>query len=770
MKYAKETPPITAPLASLRLLFAPVTPVSSHCHVILLTLILLMFSGSAWAAGAAGGGAAATERKMLVLVADHVSFDDWTMPGLAHIRRAERMGALGLLVTRSLDHASSTAAIATLGSGLRAAATQTGRLAFNPDEEYNGDRAGGLYAETTGAKAPEGGVVHIGWPALREANADTRWGARPGALGGLLAAADIRTAAIGNSDYGSDPGRTAAILAMDESGKAPAGDVSRGLLVESDAFPGGAATDIPAFLDAVFDALETAGFVVADFGDMARAEKFAVANSEQPGTAAAAETARKAAVMKLDSVLASLLAELDLETVQLIVISPTPRLSAIRNRETLTPVLALGAGVVSGASVLTSDSTRRRGIVMNTDFAPHACAFFGIGPAPDFVGSSFEFIPMSGTSAFVGDVYRRDVFVEGMYGMLKKVIIWHLAMLVVCFATTLLVARAGRGWRVALSWLIIFTSCMFLSFLFAAGLPYDRGAGVFVAGYFGICLLMAGAASLMPAPQHKFAFIAAAYFFALITDQLTGGELIGNSVLGYYPQVGARFYGIGNEFMGFMISAPVVLAGLALDALPRWRGVIKVVMGVLFAGAVYVVGSPSLGANFGGLISCSVGYLFMMLLVQEGRLNWRTVLYVLLAAGLFVSAFVAADYFLGGGDSHVTKLIARVAGEGGAPELVKVVWRKLSVNLRLIRVSFWSAIFIISLAIAFAAHYFPVDRFRRLFELNPNFRHAYVASLLGALAAFAVNDSGIVPGATAFIIPTAAMFYIFFNMREPQEE
>ncbi len=433
-------------------------------------------------------------------------------------------------------------------------------------------------------------------------------------------------------------------------------------------------------------------------------------------------------------------------------------------------MLIVGAGVGSGSAVLTSGSTRRRGIVLNTDFAPYVCSYFGIEPAPDFVGTPFEFIPLSNTHKYIRDVFRRDSFVENRYGMLKNVVLWHLAMLIVCFAAAMFVAKVGKSLRHILSGLLIGTSCMFISFLFAAGIPYEKGPAFFIVGYFALCIVLAGAASLMPGSRHKYMFVAAVYFLSLAADQLTGGELIMNSALGYYPQSGARFYGIGNEFMGFMISAPVVFIGLAMDAAPRLSRLLKFVACIIFLACVYIVGSPALGANLGGLISCSVAYIFMILLIYQGRLNWRSVLPALFAAAIFVGVFIGVDVLLTDNNSHVTRLVLRVAGDGGMPELLKVVGRKLAVNLRLIKASFWSAIFIISLVFAFAAHYFPVNRLRRLFEINPNFKHAYAASLLGALVAFAVNDSGIVPGATAFIIPTAALFHILFNMEKENDE
>ena len=55
--------------------------------------VTLVFS---CAAQAGAGG-----RKMVVIVADHVSFDDWQHESLTNIRELEKQGALGLMITRN---------------------------------------------------------------------------------------------------------------------------------------------------------------------------------------------------------------------------------------------------------------------------------------------------------------------------------------------------------------------------------------------------------------------------------------------------------------------------------------------------------------------------------------------------------------------------------------------------------------------------------------------------------------------------------------------
>ena len=697
-------------------------------------------------------------RKMIVIVADYVSFSDWSGGGLRHLDRASDMGALGLMVTRTITHDSETASHATLGAGLPAEEHPDGGLALNASEDFGGRSGKIVYRSRVGTPLPGNPVLHIGVGPLNRINAATNWEARPGALGSILRKNGLKTAVVGNSDFAGELRRFATLIAMDEKGRVDNGNVTRDLLADSTLAPWGVSMDMQKFQASISEAVAENDFIVVDYGDAARAGKFALVASGE-----AHKKAVEKAMAGLDGLVAFILEKVDLEKTQVVILSPTPSLEAIEKKETLTPILVFGAGIKRPPCILSSRSTRRQGIVLNNDFAPHVCDFFGIEPASDFTGGPFIAKPHPEPEAFLTALYERDVFVENRSGMLRNVVILHLAMLALCFSAVLSLQRISRGWRTAIQAGIIFASCMFISFLFMAGFPQlDTPLG-FLGGYFGVCLVLALAAWLMPGIELKMIFIAGICFFSLAIDQFTGGALIRNSVLGYYPQIGARFYGIGNEFMGFMISAPLVMIGLAMDLKKEWRIKIKVLSVLFLPLVVFIVGSPNYGANFGGLLSCSVAGICMLVLIFGVRLNWKTISVILVAAAVIVVAFLVSNIILPGGDSHIGQLVGRMLHGGGLAELAKVIGRKIAVNMRLLIVSFWSALFLLSLAIALVAKYLPIERIKTVLDEHEYFKHAYGASLTGAVTAFAVNDSGIVPGATAFILPTAVFFLFLFN-------
>lgn len=733
----------------------------------------------------AAGGRSAGGKKLVVVLADSVNFRDWAASSLGYFRELESQGAVGLMVTRTgAPSDSESAPQTTLSAGLPARTHANGRLAFNTVEVYLNSRAGIVYTLRTGLPAPaggvgnnawignslsglltpKGGVVHLGIGSLAAANETTEWRARPGALGSLLRDNGVCAAAIGNADVIDRPNRSGAIVAMDENGVVPLGDVSVDLLVEAPQSLEGLATNYDLLKSDFLMFYGECDFIVVDFRDTTIADRFG-----EVATPDMFQAAKLQALDRLGAFLRDILPALDLKKTQLIVVSPSPPSGAISIKETLTPIMALGAGIPRGPSLLTSAATKRPGLVRNTDFAPHVCKFFGIKPAPDFIGSPFEAAPNPAPIPYLMRFFERDAFVESHVDLLKFAIFWHLAILLVCFLTALRIDAAPKWWRRVLTVLIFFTAPMFLSFLVIAGLPQLNFEPAFTLCFLGISAALGLAVGLIPGYQYKLLALSSLYLVALVADQLTGGQLIKNAVLGYYPQNGARFYGLGNEYMGFLIGAPLVAFGVLLDEIKKGRTIVKIAMAVVLAGVMIVVGAPFIGANFGGLISVAFGFVCMLLLAQGRKLNWNTVAISLAAVFAVACVFVWVEMAFLGGESHIGRLYSRIIGGGGAAELFKVVARKFELNVHLLQVSFWSALFVILVAITLSFYYFPIDRARKIFARFNFFRIAYLSALCGSLMAFLVNDSGIVPGATSLILPTAGIFLFLFNYDEKKK-
>ena len=168
-------------------------------------------------------------------------------------------------------------------------------------------------------------------------------------------------------------------------------------------------------------------------------------------------------------------------------------------------------------------------------------------------------------------------------------------------------------------------------------------------------------------------------------DAATGSELMADSPVGFNLLTAARFYGIGNEAYALLASGALI--GLAFLGvwLRRWgrfaAGGAVLLIG-LAIGAIDAL--PSMGADFGGVLSFVPALGLLVLLVAKLRLSWRRLLVVgAVTMGAAVAIAVADWMRPAEARTHLGRFVQSVA-DG---DLFDVVGRKLSTNIRLLSAS-----------------------------------------------------------------------------------
>lgn len=235
---------------------------------------------------------------------------------------------------------------------------------------------------------------------------------------------------------------------------------------------------------------------------------------------------------------------------------------------------------------------------------------------------------------------------------------------------------------------------------------------------------------------------------AIAGDALLGAWLQQRSILGYDAIAGARYYGIGNEYMG-------VLLGSTLLAVSGFLGKRKGVTGLIFAVVTILLMLPGVGANFGGTLSALLGFSAALtgLAFFRIRKHRRLAVLVLLSVGL---ALVILN--TGSRQSHVGRFFAAVISEPA--EFWLAVRRKLDMAWRLVRWSLWSrafaALFIGALCMLGA------KRHRLAKKLGGHWPHVR-GSMVTALGALLLNDSGVVAAATTLLYLTLPLLYYEFS-------
>ena len=414
----------------------------------------------------------------------------------------------------------------------------------------------------------------------------------------------------------------------------------------------------------------------------------------------------------------------------------------------LAPVILAGAGVPPG--LLTSASTRRPGVVATTDFAPTVLDWLGI-PAPAAMsGHPFRVVPAAGAPERLDRLNRQVITTYRLRFPLVRSFIGFQGLVGI---SGLLFLRplGNRRWRARLRWLLLFAGAQALAGLFL-GPTGVAGTWPALGLAAAISALVATALARLPG-IYPLAGLALLTWGALSLDTLAGSPLMRTSVLGYDPILGARFYGLGNEYMGTLVASACLAAGF-LSGGRRWP-----LVAAIGLCTVAVVGAPTLGANWGGALTAAAGLGAVALVLASGRpRRWH--LLALLGAMLAVgTVLVLLD--LGRAPAQQTHIgrTAALLGQSGWHSLLAVIQRKAAMSWRLLFYSRWSW-FLIVVVILVGRLVLRPRRFAAAFRAWPGTQAALTGGLVTAVAACLLNDSGVVAGATSLMITAPGLLFL----------
>lgn len=763
--------------------------------VLVLGLLAPVRSPETWAWAAA----APSVRRVVLVLVNALSLKDIDPALTPNMWKLASTGAVGLMNVRTAKTLQDEHTYVTLGAGTRAQGPQEAGCAFNSDEIVEGVPAAIMLARNTGAAAPPpGSVVHPYIALIARTNSDSSYRIVPGALGEALRRAGKKTAVFGNSDTPGHLGRHAAAVAMDLRGVVDLGDVGRDTAIRRDEFPGGIATNTELVAALVRDAVMAgkADLVVVESGDTARVERYLAAGLL---TEAAYEEARRLALSSADALVGHLLEFIDFTDTMLLVFAPTPGAREVASGHSLAPVIAAGPGTSSGRpGLLTSPTTRRHGLVASTDVAASVLSWLGVDTPPWVLGAPVRVVPHRAPLTRLLSMHDEVASTYLMRAPLLKTFV-GLQIVVALASLTLIAFLAARHSslrhlgvsREALRrtpdghpggvtmraqvaqvvWaLLLGLGAVPLAMLV---LPLARPAGTVSAGiYVATAVLVMGFAaratcgrspSAAPTP---FAAVYLVTALAVICDALLGSKLMQGSILGYDPIGGARFYGIGNEYMGVLVGSLITGSGLVLDrmGLRRARSAVRAAalagIAVIFAVALLVLASPSLGANMGGTVTAVVGFGIAYVLYLDRRVTRREAAILAVLAVSLVAGIAVADALRAGGPvSHWGRTVLAVRVDGPAA-LVDVVRRKAAMNLKLIRYTVWTRALFAFLAAVALLWVQPVGLAKRLMKAHPGFASSLAASLVAAAAAVLANDSGVVAAALLMLYPSLVLLYL----------
>lgn len=441
-----------------------------------------------------------------------------------------------------------------------------------------------------------------------------------------------------------------------------------------------------------------------------------------------------------------LLAEASGAEILLVVAFPEPSPSMRERGDVVTPlVVARGSagelleegGAVAG---LTSETTRREGLVANVDLAPTILRHLGVPIPVEMTGSPIE---VRGEAP--GDLHARVLDIRAVRLPLQLL---ALAVAVAALVAVLLflrlrpiapeVAGALGGW-------VLIAIALPIAVLPVSLLPSVTWVAVVGLVALLTTAIVAGAWVVgRRDPTAAVALVGAAGVVLLALDALRGWPAMMTPVVGGGAFDGARFYGIGNVYAGVLLAGAVLLAA----HLRRWVGV------GLLAAAALLAGLPGLGANLGGAATLFAAAGLWAVLRLRRRLGVVEVGLAAAVAFAGTALVVATHRLLASEASHIARA-AEEAGRGGPGALLEMVGDRLALNLEVTSRVPIAWLVIVALVVA------AVVAGRRLGHLarDPEWRDACLVLALSGLVAFVVNDTGIGPAGLAFTYVGAALAY-----------
>lgn len=665
----------------------------------------------------------------------------------------QKRGYVGLMNVRGDKGTDDRRSYASMGAGRRANVSSQSNIDFKELNEDNKE----IYRSLTNQEPKAINDLNINL-SIRENKENGQYGATLGSLGQTLSENNIKSAVIGNSDKLVDgeivPIRNIGLLAMDEFGRIEDGNIEN-INIRDNSMPYTIRTDYNKLLNQTKKFYDEKDVLFIELGDTYRLDEYDYYLNEN-----SYKVMKESIYKNIDAYLNEVFNLVDEKDV-IYIVSPFYNDISYNERKRIAPIIKFD-GDESG--ILTSSTTRREGIVANLDIGVDILNEFNLTNA-NTVGRNFDYMSKENSLEYLNYELEkmatisinRSTLVNTFVGIIS--VSWVIGALLILFRKKVDKFINIEKTSKILKEFIKLGLIMPLAFLISPIFNFNTGSKIALA-IIGVTLLFYILTKILFKNDDikEMGFLASIMILTIVIDSIFGTYLMENNIMSYDAIVGARYYGIGNEYEGVTIGSAI----FAMSVLLNYKKIPKILV-VIFSIIILISSAfPSMGANVGGAISESVAYLLFILLIFDVKLDFKKVIMIGFSAVLVVVIFAVLDLVLGT-KSHLSVFVTQILNEGPSA-VIETFARKIQMNIKIAQTSVWVNILIVGVLVVASFIFKPKGYFKKISEKYPYIFKGFVASMVGCITTLLVNDSGIVAASTASIYILIPLIIIIMNM------
>ncbi|HZK43684.1 MAG TPA: hypothetical protein VFC73_05280 [Syntrophomonadaceae bacterium] len=673
-------------------------------------------------------------KKVIIYMIDNLSLNDITSDNTPYLWSLQEKGGIGLLNTITGGERTIKNACSTISAGKLAVGSNEAHLNFQAATVKNNEKVGDVFFRSTNFLPKPENIVVTNINIINRNNEQRRLGS-PGHLGDSLHTLGLTTAVVGNSDRFDVNDRPGALILMNSRGI-----VDNGMIENNNTGSGSYWTDY-ALLHEQIETVIDNDVILVEYGDMTRLESMHAMFSKT-----VYQQERIKILSAIDKSIQNIDQKLATENTTRYILSPSPSRNAYIPSALLTPLIIVGP---DNCGVLTSYSTRQDGIILLSNLNKSILSCFTTTIKNPIYNTSY-----TNSYNYLKELNKHATFNYTHQAWILTILI-SLLVLLVLIAIILLYKKKPRIYIESLLLLIL---SLPLVLLIMPLIPVsNRYMFVFLAII--LCSLFT-IITLIINKLLKIESIMVILFFTILTiclDLILGFDLVARSIMSYQIISGARYYGIGNEYMGVLIGATIGFATLYIN---RKYSITRLnFIAILFILIVFLIAFPFFGINVGGTITACIALSVTLVMFYKSKIRFRDVIAIIIGTGIIVSLMAFLDVSQPSElQSHLGKNINVLLNEG-ISGLFYIIIRKLEMHLQIINYRYLGWIFLVIFAAISLIIYRPNQM---MSQMKDSFRFIYdglKGIIIAAIIAFIFNDSGITAAATLSIYFVCILIY-----------